>query len=126
MRLIHKEYYSANATYLSDENIKEIKASMGTVLNAVNKMSKKFNISHARTLDYINNCERKQQIIRLLNFNDISGGGAEIEQEQGHEKLPSIKNLLPKKKKKKAGSSPLQTATTKPPSNIFRPSFLTL
>ena len=56
---IHKEYYSANTTYLSDENIKEIKVSIGTVSNAINKMSKKFHISYARVLDYINNCERK-------------------------------------------------------------------
>jgi hypothetical protein len=61
---IHKDYYSANATYLSDENIKEIKASKGTVADAVNKMAKKFHISHARVLDYINNRERKQQIIK--------------------------------------------------------------
>ncbi|CAG8764600.1 14103_t:CDS:2, partial [Gigaspora rosea] len=44
---IHKEYYSANATYLSDEAIKEIKESP----------------------EYIENQERKQQI-RNTNTTD--------------------------------------------------------
>jgi hypothetical protein len=57
---VHKEYYSANATFLSDENIKEIKASRGIVSDAINKMAKKYHISHTRVMDYMYNHERKQ------------------------------------------------------------------
>ncbi|CAJ0753151.1 19197_t:CDS:1, partial [Entrophospora sp. SA101] len=39
MGRIHKEYYSANARYLSDEAIQEIKESMGKVPDAVNVMA---------------------------------------------------------------------------------------
>jgi hypothetical protein len=106
MGLIHKEYYSANATYLSDENIKEIKASMGNMSNAVNKMSKKFHISHARVLDYINNRERKQQMIKrsqppALRVKDQPTQSVSV---RG---TPSVQQVSAEKKKvkTKAGSS---------------------
>jgi len=41
MGRLHKKYYSINATYLSDEAIKEIKESPGKVTDAVNTMAKK-------------------------------------------------------------------------------------
>jgi len=41
MGRIHKEYYSANARFLSDEAIKEIKTSFGRVPDAINTMAKK-------------------------------------------------------------------------------------
>jgi len=40
MFCIHKEYYSANARYLSDEAIKDIKTSFGRVPDAINTMAK--------------------------------------------------------------------------------------
>nr|CAG8563187.1 14965_t:CDS:2 [Entrophospora candida] len=63
MGRIHKEYYSANATYLSDEAIKEIKRLLGKVSDAINTMAKKYRISHTRAQEYIENHERKQQMI---------------------------------------------------------------
>ncbi|RHZ74321.1 hypothetical protein Glove_226g28 [Diversispora epigaea] len=60
MGRIHKECYSANARYLSDE---AIKTSIGRVPDAVNTMSKKYRISHTRAKEYIENRERKQQMI---------------------------------------------------------------
>lgn len=50
MGYIHKEYYSANATYLSNEAIKEIKGSLGKVTDAINTMAKKYRITHTRVL----------------------------------------------------------------------------
>src|SRR5438132_536520 len=63
MGRIHKEYYSANARFLSDEAIKEIKTSFGRVPDAINTMAKKHRISYIRVKEYIENRERKQQII---------------------------------------------------------------
>ncbi|CAH1769473.1 7806_t:CDS:1, partial [Entrophospora sp. SA101] len=63
MGRIHKEYYSANARYLSDEAIQEIKESMGKVPDAVNVMASKYQINYYRVLDYMENRERKQQMI---------------------------------------------------------------
>lgn len=63
MGRIHKEYYSANATYLSDEAIKDIKGSLGKVSDAINTMAKKYRISYTRAQEYIENRERKQQMI---------------------------------------------------------------
>ncbi|CAJ0750373.1 20681_t:CDS:1, partial [Entrophospora sp. SA101] len=48
-------YYSANARYLSDEAIQEIKESMGKVPDAVNVMASKYQISYYRVLDYMEN-----------------------------------------------------------------------
>nr|CAG8568390.1 3409_t:CDS:2 [Entrophospora candida] len=50
MGRIHKEYYSANATYLSDEAIKEIKRLLGKVSDAINTMAKKYRISHTLSM----------------------------------------------------------------------------
>jgi len=55
MGRLHKKYYSINATYLSNEAIKEIKESPGKVTDAVNTMAKKYHISHARVIEYIEN-----------------------------------------------------------------------
>ena len=63
MGRIHKEYYSANARYLSDEAIKDIKTSFGRVPDAINTMAKKYHISVSRAKEYIENRERKQQMI---------------------------------------------------------------
>ena len=63
MGRIHKEYYSANARFLSDETIKEIKTSFGRVPDAINTMAKKHRISYIRVKEYIENRERKQQMI---------------------------------------------------------------
>ncbi|CAG8494594.1 846_t:CDS:2 [Funneliformis mosseae] len=60
---IHKEYYSANARFLSDEAIKEIKTSFGRVPDAINTMAKKHRISYIQVKEYIENWERKQQMI---------------------------------------------------------------
>ena len=60
---IHKTYYSANARYLSDEAIKDIKTSFGRVPDAINTMAKKYRISTSRVKEYIENRERKQQMI---------------------------------------------------------------
>ncbi|CAG8838305.1 7689_t:CDS:2, partial [Gigaspora margarita] len=60
---IHKTYYSANARYLSDEAIKDIKTSFGRVPDAINTMAKKYRISVSRAKEYIENRERKQQMI---------------------------------------------------------------
>ncbi|CAG8688925.1 5493_t:CDS:1, partial [Ambispora gerdemannii] len=57
MGRIHKEYYSANARYLSDEAIQEIKGSMGMVPDAINAMAKKYHINHYRVIDYMENRE---------------------------------------------------------------------
>jgi len=62
MGRIHKKYYSANATFLSDEAIREIKGSIGVVPDAINTMAKKYHISHSRVVDYIENREREQQM----------------------------------------------------------------
>src|SRR6185369_13873002 len=62
MGRIHKKYYSANATFLSDEVIREIKGSIGVVPDAINTMAKKYHISHSRVVDYIENREREQQM----------------------------------------------------------------
>ncbi|RHZ82680.1 hypothetical protein Glove_105g16 [Diversispora epigaea] len=56
---IHKEYYSANTKYLSNEAIREVKGSMSRVPDAINAMAKKYRINHYRVLDYIENHERK-------------------------------------------------------------------
>ncbi|CAJ0769137.1 16999_t:CDS:1, partial [Entrophospora sp. SA101] len=48
-------YYSANARYLSDEAIQEIKESMGKVPDAVNVMASKYQINYYRVLDYMEN-----------------------------------------------------------------------
>ncbi|RHZ71982.1 hypothetical protein Glove_248g61 [Diversispora epigaea] len=71
MGRIHKEYYSASARYLSNEAIREIKGSMGSVPNAINTMAKKYRINYYRVLDYIENRERKQQIIQSTVSNQI-------------------------------------------------------
>ncbi|RHZ85694.1 hypothetical protein Glove_62g3 [Diversispora epigaea] len=71
MGRIHKEYYSANARYLSNEAIREIKGSMGRVSNAINVMAKKYRINHYCVLDYIENRERKQQIIQSTISSEI-------------------------------------------------------
>ncbi|CAJ0751553.1 4276_t:CDS:2, partial [Entrophospora sp. SA101] len=63
MGRIHKEYYSANARFLSVEAIKDIKTSPGRVPDAINSMAKKYRISYVRAEDYIENRERKQQMI---------------------------------------------------------------
>ncbi|CAJ0892280.1 17503_t:CDS:1, partial [Entrophospora sp. SA101] len=63
MGRIHKEYYSANARFLSVEAIKDIKTSPGRVPDAINSMAKKYRISYVRAEDYIENQERKQQMI---------------------------------------------------------------
>jgi len=63
MGRIYKEYYSANARFLSDEAIKEIKTSFGRVPDAINTMAKKHRISYIRVKEYIENRERKQQMI---------------------------------------------------------------
>src|SRR6185369_1458199 len=60
---IHKTYYSANARYLSDEAIKDIKTSFGRVPDAINTMAKKYCISVSRAKEYIENWEHKQQMI---------------------------------------------------------------
>ncbi|CAJ0769525.1 8803_t:CDS:2, partial [Entrophospora sp. SA101] len=49
------KYYSANARYLSDEAIQEIKESMGKVPDAVNVMASKYQINYYRVLDYMEN-----------------------------------------------------------------------
>ena len=69
MGRVHKEYYSANATYLSDEAIKEIKESPGKMPDAVNAMAKKYRISHTRVIEYIENRECKQQIRNTNSIN---------------------------------------------------------
>ena len=110
MGLIHKEYYSANATYLSDEAIQEIKASRGTVVDAVKKMAKKFHISHARVLDYINNRERKQQKLESPNAqantdsynNEVIPSQTSIFLKEGGEKKKKVKG---KSKSSKASSN---------------------
>ncbi|RHZ46236.1 hypothetical protein Glove_628g12 [Diversispora epigaea] len=71
MGRIHKEYYSASARYLSNEAIREIKGSMGSVPDAINAMAKKYRINYYRVLDYIENRERKQQIIQSTVSNQI-------------------------------------------------------
>ncbi|RHZ43988.1 hypothetical protein Glove_784g20 [Diversispora epigaea] len=71
MGRIHKEYYSASARYLSNEAIREIKGSMGNVPDAINAMAKKYRINYYRVLDYIENRERKQQIIQSTVSNQI-------------------------------------------------------
>jgi hypothetical protein len=63
MSCIHKEYYSTNARYLSDEAIKDIKTSFGRVPDAINTMAKKYYISVSRAKEYIKNRKRKQQMI---------------------------------------------------------------
>ncbi|CAG8662994.1 11986_t:CDS:2, partial [Ambispora gerdemannii] len=63
MNRIHKTYYSANARYLSDEAIKDIKTSFGRVPDAINTMAKKYRISVSRAKEYIENQEQKQQMI---------------------------------------------------------------
>src|SRR6185369_17888510 len=68
MGRIHKKYYSANATFLSDEVIREIKGSIGVVPDAINTMAKKYRISHSRVVDYIENRERQQQINSRLRI----------------------------------------------------------
>ncbi|RHZ79739.1 hypothetical protein Glove_141g106 [Diversispora epigaea] len=71
MGRIHKEYYSASARYLTNEAIREIKGSMGNVPDAINAMAKKYRINYYRVLDYIENRERKQQIIQSTVSNQI-------------------------------------------------------
>ncbi|CAG8658676.1 1318_t:CDS:1 [Ambispora gerdemannii] len=68
MGRIHKKYYSANATFLSDEVIQEIKGSIGVVPDAINIMAKKYHISHSRVVDYIENRECQQQINSRLRI----------------------------------------------------------
>ncbi|CAG8769108.1 15780_t:CDS:1, partial [Racocetra fulgida] len=68
MGRIHKKYYSANATFLSDEAIQEIKGSIGIIPDAINTMAKKYRISHSRVVDYIENRERQQQINSRLRI----------------------------------------------------------
>ncbi|CAG8855638.1 1234_t:CDS:1, partial [Gigaspora margarita] len=65
MGRIHKIYYSANARYLSDKAIKDIKTSFGRVPDAINTMAKKYRISVSRAKEYIENREHKQQILDL-------------------------------------------------------------
>ncbi|CAG8729307.1 4183_t:CDS:1, partial [Cetraspora pellucida] len=57
MGCIHKKYYSANATFLSDETIQEIKGSIDIISDAINTMAKKYRISHSCVVDYIENRE---------------------------------------------------------------------
>ncbi|CAG8668763.1 20901_t:CDS:2 [Gigaspora rosea] len=68
MGRIHKKYYSANATFLSDEAIQEIKGSIGIIPDAINTIAKKYHISHSRVIDYIENRERRQQINSRLRI----------------------------------------------------------
>jgi len=68
MGRIHKKYYSANATFLPDEAIQEIKGSIGVVPDAINTMAKKYHISHSRVIDYIENREREQQVNSRLQI----------------------------------------------------------
>ncbi|CAG8663467.1 13277_t:CDS:1, partial [Ambispora gerdemannii] len=56
-------YYSANARYLLDEAIKDIKTSFSRVSDAINTMAKKYRISVSRAKEYIENQKRKQQMI---------------------------------------------------------------
>ncbi|CAG8855109.1 6937_t:CDS:2, partial [Gigaspora margarita] len=47
----------ANASYLSDEAIKDIKTSFGRVPDAINTMEKKYCISVSQAKEYIENKE---------------------------------------------------------------------
>ncbi|CAG8532397.1 8734_t:CDS:1 [Funneliformis caledonium] len=60
---IHKEYYSTNARFLSDETIKKIKTLFGRVSDAINTIAKKHCISYIQVKEYIENQECKQQMI---------------------------------------------------------------
>ncbi|CAG8853889.1 29869_t:CDS:1, partial [Gigaspora margarita] len=55
----------ANARYLSDEAIKDIKTSFGRVPDAINTIAKKYRISVSQAKEYIENRERKQQMLDL-------------------------------------------------------------
>ncbi|CAJ0834872.1 16102_t:CDS:2, partial [Entrophospora sp. SA101] len=92
MGRIHKEYYSANARYLSDEAIQEIKESMGKVPDAVNVMASKYQISYYRVLDYMENRERKQQMIypQSSKIRKKVGGISEAKKETISSSLPNI------------------------------------
>ncbi|CAG8854712.1 18071_t:CDS:2, partial [Gigaspora margarita] len=56
----------ANARYLSDEAIKDIKTSFGRVPNAINTMAKKYHISVSRAKEYIENSPL-ETTLRVIN-----------------------------------------------------------
>ncbi|CAG8561999.1 4475_t:CDS:2 [Cetraspora pellucida] len=66
MGCIHKEYYSADARYLSDKAIQEIKETMSMVPDAINAIAKKYHINYYHVLDYILN--HKQTKSRVKNL----------------------------------------------------------
>ncbi|RHZ80454.1 hypothetical protein Glove_135g71 [Diversispora epigaea] len=126
MGRIHKEYYSASARYLSNEAIREIKGSMGSVPDAINAMAKKYRINYYRVLDYIENRERKQQIIQNTVSNQIEsevllqskplGNGLEIrgsasslnhDSSNLHLEPNTLSNKEIKKKSSKSSSKPI-------------------
>ncbi|RHZ76343.1 hypothetical protein Glove_198g89 [Diversispora epigaea] len=107
------KYYSANARYLSNEAIREIKGSMGRVPDAINAMAKKYRINHYRVLDYIENRERKQQIIQSTISSEIlpiptilPEKSNQIESEVLHLESTTFPNKEIKKRSFKSNSKP--------------------
>ncbi|RHZ43986.1 hypothetical protein Glove_784g19 [Diversispora epigaea] len=73
MKRISSEYYKAGSTYLSEEAIKEIKSFT----------AKKYQISPSRVMEYMENRERKQQVVassRLSYQNSNEFWDKEIEE----------------------------------------------
>src|SRR2546423_15514521 len=69
---ILKEYYSANARYLSDEAIRDIKDLYSTIPNSINVMAKKYHIGYKCAKAYMENCERKQYSCSISAASDDS------------------------------------------------------